>query len=229
MSQLRTFFERLEERAPRKGETGVFSDWMVLGRMPIQGRALQVTETRVLGLRGNEHNECYEIPVEPAVFLVECRCVAYGGDGRIAALRARPTDVGVERGEHVSTLSVDMAQVAVLDIECLEGQIAANKASYEQWIEDTLFGANAGDGLIRILKWDDTDFLCPSVRSGFGDGTYPVFALKSGPDTVGTRDCLHSSGHEVPLGLIRRRGEAHPYRQLAEGAVDLAATIPTGI
>jgi hypothetical protein len=70
---IESFLNAPGDRPPRKGETGVFSDWLCFHRLNGKGNALQFVEKRVSVLRGEKERECIEISVAPDAYTVECR------------------------------------------------------------------------------------------------------------------------------------------------------------
>lgn len=95
---IESFLNAPGDRPPRKGETGVFSDWLCFHRLNGKGNALQFVEKRVSVLRGEKERECIEISVAPDAYTVECPGARFGDDVRIAAMRAFPEGAVVERG-----------------------------------------------------------------------------------------------------------------------------------
>ncbi len=184
MKTIQEFLGQKFEDEPKQGQTGHFTDWLAFYELQLAGDALQFTETRVLGLRGNDEYECYEIPVSPGAFVVECKGVSFGADLRIAGLRAYPEGVRTIRGKKVSEIPVDMGGVSVVDIATVYQSMEENREAYEEWIEDTLYGS---EEILQFMfhEWELTKTTIPSVESGFGDGTYDLYELISDGIVVG--------------------------------------------
>ena len=178
------FLEATDSRSPSKGDSGQFSDWLPFFRLSIRGSALQFVEKRVIGIRGAQEYECVEIPVEPGCFSVECRGVRYGNDARVAAMRAIPEGMRVERGKELKRLPVDLGGIAVVDITILETSMDRSSEEYEEWIDEVLFG-ESGASPVFVDTWEPSSISIPSCESGFGDGTYPCFELLSDGRVVG--------------------------------------------
>jgi hypothetical protein len=180
------------ERA-EKGDEGTFSEWLPFCEIELKGNALQFVETRVLGLRGEDEFECVEIPAEPGGFTVECRGARFGGDSRIAGMRAFPKGVEVERGVKLKDLPVDLGGVSVVDIGWFVH--ACDSPRYETWLDRILYGEDGS--LVKLHQWDD--ILIPSVESGFGDGTYEVFSLVSDGVPLGLEIIFIQQGEVYPI------------------------------
>ncbi|GAB5561287.1 MAG: hypothetical protein SynsKO_29340 [Synoicihabitans sp.] len=183
MNTIQEFLTQQSNIKPAEGQKGEFTDWLSFHELQLAGDALQFTETRVLGLRGNEENECFEIPVSPGSFSVECKGVRFGADSRIAALRCYPSELSVVLGKKVSKIPVDMGGVSVVDIATIHSSMQEDEEEHEEWIEEILYGDDFSP--VSIHKWDATNTEIPSVESGFGDGTYNLFELVFEGSVVG--------------------------------------------
>ena len=184
MNTIQEFLTQRIEAKPQQGQKGEFTDWLAFHELQLSGDALQFTETRVLGLRGNDEHECHEIPASPGIYAVECRGVSFGADLRIAGLRSYPKGKSVTRGNKVSEIPVDMGGVSVVDIAAIHSSMQEDEEKYEEWIEEVLFG---DDDVSKYTfhTWEPTSTKIPSVESGFGDGTYDLFELISDGSVVG--------------------------------------------
>ncbi|MGF1532014.1 MAG: hypothetical protein ACFCU4_11740 [Puniceicoccaceae bacterium] len=184
MKTIHEFLNNHSDEKPKSNQRGEFSDWLDFYELDVRGDALQFTETRVLGIRGNENAECHEIPVVPGKYSVECMGVSFGGDRRVAALRAYPKGKAVTVGEKVSEIPVDLGGVSVVDIAAIIQSINENEERYEEWAEEILFGSD-DYSLVSLHEWLETKTKIPSVESGFGDGVYDLFELRSDGGVVG--------------------------------------------
>ncbi len=198
METIESFLNAPGDRPPRKGEAGVFSDWLFFHRLNVKGNALQFVEKRVLGLRGEGERECIEIPVAPGAYTVECRGARFGDDVRIAAMRAFPEGAALERGKRLGDIPVDFGGVSVVDIEVLEAAMQENVEEYEAWLEDILFESDI-DALIYVHERPGSNIRIPSVESGFGDGTYDVFALLSDGKPAGLEIVFIEENETYPI------------------------------
>ena len=184
MKTIRQFLSIRASKKPKEGQRGQVSDWLPFHRLKLEGKALQFVEKRVLGLRGNKNRECIEIPVSPGIFEVRCKGIRFGNDARIAALRAYPEGAEVKLGKRLGAIPVDLAEVSVVDIETFEPSVFEDEERYEDWIDEVLYESDS-DCPVGCDIWEPLQMDIPFVASGFGDGTYDVWALKAGRKVVG--------------------------------------------
>ncbi len=181
-----TILDFLNQQAGHESKSkqmGDFTDWLEFVELDLKGDALQFTETRVLGLRGNENSECHEIPATPGKYTVQCKGVSFGNDRRIAALRAFPKGRTVTVGMKVAEIPVDFGGVSVVDIATMSPSIDEDEERHQEWIEDTLYGDDLS--AVSIHEWPITQTKIPSVESGFGDGVYDLLELSADGEIVG--------------------------------------------
>ncbi len=186
MTTLQSFLKAHTNREarPAKGQAGEHSDWLPFYDLKLKGGALQFVEMRVLGLRGERHVECVEVPVAPGAFEVQCRAARFAGDVRISAMRAFPQGVATHRGRKLKKIPVDLGGIAVVDIEAIHPSMQEDEDRYQEWIEDLLYETES-DLPVSVAKWEPTKTDIPCVDGGFGDGSYPVLELVSGGKVVG--------------------------------------------
>jgi hypothetical protein len=185
MTQLKTLLRR-NQRETTITKDGVFSDWTLFAEIDITGGALQFTEARVIGLRGNNEHECFEIPVKPGKFTIECRVAKYGADARIASMRAYPNEIDagtLSVGKKIKELPVDLGGIAVVDIGTVHKSMNDDEDALQEWYDDVLYG-DSNDS-VAIHTWKPTKTKIPRVESGFGDGSYPLFPLQLDKTPVG--------------------------------------------
>lgn len=199
MKQLKKLLtpDRSIKRATAKG---TFSEWTHFCTLEIKGGALQFTEARVIGLRGNNEYECYEIPVENGPFTIECRVVSFGTDNRISDIRAYPKHLNpasLEKRLLDKEIPVDFGGVAVVDIGTVHQSMEEDTERYEEWYDEALYGSS--EGQFTIHTWPDTKTEIPCVDSGFGDGSYPLSELLLNGTPVGLEVTFIQEDEEYPM------------------------------
>lgn len=117
-------------------------------------------------------------------FIVEGQFLAFGRDGRIAGLRAYPQGAEVARGEQLGTISDDIGGVAVCDIDPIAQWSAENKDAWHEWADEVL-----NDWLMLdpagVIPCEPAKTVVIYADGGFGDATYPVYALRNGGGVLG--------------------------------------------
>ena len=171
MKTIHEFLKGGGSKEPKSGQKGRFSDWLPFHTLILKGDALHFVEVRVLGLRGSAEYECVEIPVTPGPFLIECRGAAFGGDIRIAAMRAYAAGTTPKRGEKLKDIPFDLGGIAVVDIAAVYDSMREDERRYEKWLEALVY-KTANESLAAIAEWKPTKTEIPYVDGGFGDGGY---------------------------------------------------------
>lgn len=198
MSSIQNYFSQKSTERPRKGQTGEFTDWLSFHELELRGDLLQFVETRVIGIIGDEEYENTEIPAAPGVYSVECKGVAFGGDKRVAAMRAYPKGVNVMRGKKIGSIPVDLGGVSVVDIKTVKPSMDEDEERYEEWLEDLLYDFDDYSA-VKIHQWKPTMTKIPNAESGFGDGEYDVYELLNDGAVVGMEVEFIAEDEEYPM------------------------------
>lgn len=200
MQKIEAFLKEKSSLAPKKGLKGVFSDWLPYTILELKGDALQFVETRVLGLRGNDNDECIEIVAEPGKYEIECRGVRFESDVRIAGMRVFPVGIACARGKRLGKIPVDLGGIAIVDISVFEPSILENKEDYEEWLETIIFEGDC-ESLIATHLWMPTNTRIVAADGGFGDGVYEVYSLINNGKTVGLEVEFIEEGSYYPFEM----------------------------
>ncbi|AFY72295.1 hypothetical protein Syn7502_00123 [Synechococcus sp. PCC 7502] len=96
MNQLKKLLQR-DQSETEITKQAIFSDWLLFVEIDLEGESLQFSESRVLGLRGNDEYECFEIPVDNGKYAIASRVVNHGADARVAAMRAYPSETDTSK------------------------------------------------------------------------------------------------------------------------------------
>jgi hypothetical protein len=195
--------ELLARKGTKASKTGNFSPWTFFTDVEIRGGALQFTEARVIGLRGNEEHECYEVPVENGTFTVQCRVARFGADARVAAMRAFPSSIDPDRLVRRAVgkdLPVDLGGIAIVDIGKVHSSMSEDEARLEEWYDYVLYGHD--DSSIAVHTWKPTKSKIPRVESGFGDGAYPLHELLFDGKAVGLEVTFIQDGAAYPFPVV---------------------------
>jgi hypothetical protein len=186
-------------RQDKKDHDGEYTDWLPFTDLELKGKTLQLVETRVLGIRGDDEHECVEIPVTQGIYKVQAKGVSFGNEKRIAGLRVFIDGATPARGNKVGEIPVDIGGVSVLDIDNVWESMCSLESEYEEWLEDLLFDDDYS--LIKMHEWDETNTKIPTVEAGFGDGTYEVFELLDNGGVVGLEVEFITEGSKYPFDV----------------------------
>jgi hypothetical protein len=145
------------------------SDWVEFALLPVITGKLRVSDP--MFFRDLPPSPTFE--VECGTYRVMLKTVTYPGDRRVSRLRAFVREPS-SFGDHLDDVGVDFAQVGVFDPSILDE--AADKmdtVQSEQMVAE--LDAIADFGIVQLGT--DERAIMPVVRSGFGDGRYPIHEL----------------------------------------------------
>lgn len=146
------------------------SDWLFHCEFPIQGRRLQVLDVVMAGNDG----EGVIIEVPPGVYVVEACVLTDGTNRRISRVRVHPKGVVGALGKLAGKVGVDLAAVAICDVDRLAPWARDHEDDWQKWGQDLWYGRTAPAGLYECTA---AGTVVPFLDSGHGDGTYPVYLL----------------------------------------------------
>jgi hypothetical protein len=163
--------------------------WFDVAQLQVESGALDVADRNLIN--------SVRVAMPNGNYIVEGRLIDFGGSLCLSRLRARAEGCAVRLGESCGKVSVDLGGVAVADIQGVTRGL--NSEEQEEWEQ------RAGglwdvfcDGCSMNFESRVVQFVV--AKSGFGDGWYPVFALKSGNDVVGLEVEFIKDGHELKNG-----------------------------
>ncbi len=164
--------------AARRGDRGEESGWLFHCEVPVRGRRLQIADVQMAGNDG----EGVVLDVAPGIYAVEARVMTYGIDRRISRVRVYPNGAGVTLGPQAGDVGVDLAAVAICDVDRLAGWAQRHEDDWEEWGESLWYERTAQAGVYPCAP---ADTVVAFVDSGFGDGTFPVHHLIADSRPVG--------------------------------------------
>ncbi len=150
-----------------QGTLGTESDWLFHCEFEVQGTRLQMLDVSMAGNDG----EGVILDVSPGVYVVEARVMTYGIDRRISRVRIHPKGAVGTLGEVTGEVGVDLAAVAICDVDRLAGWAQAEEAEWQRWGHPLWYGRTTPAGIYACAP---AKTIVPFIDTGFGDGTYPV-------------------------------------------------------
>jgi hypothetical protein len=160
------------------GTPGIESDWLFHCELELQGARLQMLD---VFMAGND-DEGVILDASAGVYVVEARVMTYGIDRRISRVRVYPKGQVVGRGELAGEVGVDLAAVAICDVDRLAGWARSHQDEWQRWGDKLWFARITRAG---VYSCEPAKTVVPFVDSGFGDGTYPVYYLTHDGRPVG--------------------------------------------
>jgi len=167
-----------EPSAPVGSALGAESDWLFHCEFEIQGKRLQLLDVLMAGNDG----EGVILEVSPGVYVVEARVMTYGIDRRISRVRVHPKRETGTPGGLAGEVGVDLAAVAVCDVDRLAAWAHDHEDEWQRWGHQLWYGRTTPAGLYAC---EPARTVVPFIDSGLGDGTYPVYYLMNDGRAVG--------------------------------------------
>jgi len=161
-----------------QGTLGTESEWLFHCEFEVQGTRLQVLDVSMAG----HDDEGVILEVSPGVHVVEARVMTYGIDRRICRVRIHPKREIGTLGELAGEVGVDLAAVAICDVDRLAGWAQGHEDEWQRWGYQLWYGRTTPAGLYSC---EPAKTIVPFIESGFGDGTYPVYYLMHDSRPVG--------------------------------------------
>lgn len=161
------------KRKKLSGKDRMESDWLFAKAFPLVGERIEVCDC--LGIP-NEYTEGWALGTGTYDLLL--RVMTDSNERRISRLRFVKKGRAVRLGEVIGEVSVDGGAVSVFDVDPIVGC----DPEVLQELEDRIILTDL-KGLLRCFTFGPTTIAM--IRSGYGDGSYPVFALRDGGDLVG--------------------------------------------
>jgi len=152
------------------------SEWLWVADIRISSRAVAVVDPMSW-----DH---VDVELEPGEYAARIRTLQYGEESeprvsRIQFLRKRRRGT---IGEMIGEVGVDAATVGILDVNALDPELARQQTDYEETLNES-WQSDKTSGVVKWGPGDDDEMV--HVRSGFGDGTYPIRELLDAGARVG--------------------------------------------
>ncbi|QMU61571.1 MAG: hypothetical protein GKR92_07620 [Gammaproteobacteria bacterium] len=153
--------------------------WNEVTRIEVKGKTLAIKDAMVM-LSNNEITpEGPSITCEPGEYILEIYVPVPFHAHRV---RMRKVDSDPKLGNEIGAVEIDHAFVGFIDYELFLASIKEDFESYEEWtmmeLDDELTLNFSGEILFNNEK-------LVYVKSGDGDGTYPVYELVANDKQVG--------------------------------------------
>ena len=160
----------------------VFS-WNEVARIEIRGNRIVAKDAMIL-LDADEAEPGWPaVTVSPGDYVAELHLPS---SWHCTRFRIRRTDATPDLGPQVGCFGVDHGKAAFIDYDAFHEKIAVDPGDYEEWtmneLDDELAINFSGE-----IPFSDTSLIY--VKSGDGDGTYPVFQLIENGQVVGA-ECV---------------------------------------
>ena len=153
--------------------------WNEVCEVEIAGSRIIAKDAMIMLSPDESEPEWPGVTVEPGTYVVE---IHLADRWHCAKLRIAPRDSAPETGKQIGTVSVDHGKAAFIDHDSFISKVRDDPDAYEEWtamdLDDELDLNFSG----KIAFWETE---LAYVKSGDGDGTYPVFELMKHGEIVG--------------------------------------------
>lgn len=193
--KLRDYFSK---RASAKSEPaappGQQTDWLDFCELVLKGSKVLCADAQF----APSADDGVLVELSSGKYLVQAKCVDYGGDKRVSRLRILREHVVPALGAQLGETWTDTARTGVCDFAVFTNAWGTdNDASFEKI--SPAFNTSEPFGIAILDKTSGA--VLPFVDSGFGDGTFPVFELVVDEKRVGLEIEFIAPGTAYPFGL----------------------------
>ena len=180
-----------------KADTGIYPGNGVIGherpeRYSVGKLAVTSGRISVADLGAIPVPDAVSIRVSVGVHLIEAKLIDFNGSLCLSRIRACAAGAKPLLGPRVGQVSVDSGAVAIADLDALRATLTDDDEDEFSELTGDLMGRF---GEIVHLKFGRRSVRFAVYQSGFGDGTFPVFALKAGRRIIGIEVEFISDGH----------------------------------
>jgi hypothetical protein len=139
----------------------------------------------------NSEEGCF-VKLPSGIYVLQAKAMDFAGRKRVSRLRvALQSAAKLVLGKQIGETGTDTATVAVCDIAALGASIGDDTDRFDELITQHEY---KDCGVVELRK--KNLIAIPYVSTGFGDGSFPVFELKSGRRRVGMEFEFIAAGYK---------------------------------
>lgn len=154
-------------------------NWHEVVKIEIRGSRIVAKDAMIMLDQAVDSPEWPAVSVAPGQYIIE---IFLPQDWYCTRFRIRPVNSSPLVGSQAGTVAVDNGKAAFIDYDTFLAEVRVDYDAYEEWTGTEL------DDELAINFSGQIDFRdCPLVyvKSGDGDGNFPVYALQEGDAVVG--------------------------------------------
>jgi hypothetical protein len=170
------FFSHMPTAFPAQGSLGAETDWMRCCGFELKGSRLWIGDLAFVP--AEDAGVSAELPT--GKYEIAVMGVAYGEDRRAARLRVASSDGKL--GAKLGSFGTDWGVAGVCDIDRMDNLVERDEEGYLEWLGEFMGQDFATPGVALCEPADTKVVYSPS---GFGDGTFTVFELRTDGQLVG--------------------------------------------
>jgi hypothetical protein len=138
-------------------------------------------------------NDSFRLRVQNGLYAIEVKLIDFGGALRVSRIRARPDKTICELGRKCAEIPIDFAAIAIADIGAVRKTLDDDELEELADAARSLMNAEFCQKMAVAVGSRKLNLVV--CQSGFGDGTYPAFLLKSKRRIVGFEMEFLRDGH----------------------------------
>jgi hypothetical protein len=169
------------------------SAWYLIGKLRVSSGFI---EARDLGCISGPDGVGAMVP--QGGYLAEARIIDFGGSLCVSRVRVRLETSAAVLGGEIGKISVDLAAVALADFRTISQKLSSEE--FEE-LNDCASDCRRGVANVCKVKFEKLTAQFVACMSGFGDGTFPVFLLKSRGRRIGLEIEFIRDGHVLNEGF----------------------------
>lgn len=191
------FFRTQEGAKVPQDATPVESEWFHVGDHELETDSMAVSVAKEAPIE-ESGDDGGIVELESGTYGFYLQGVAYGPDKRVARARVLREGAEVDGREEIGEAWTDLAEVGFYEPDLMREAMDNDEDEYEDWMESFY---DMGDFDLHDVRPHPSDERIKVFvfRSGWGDGTFPVYALKEGNKVVGMEVEFIKSGEEYPF------------------------------
>jgi hypothetical protein len=202
MNELKRRLEQEIEGEAVHGSTGRETGWLRFTRLMLSEGRLLICDPDFIP----SEDDGLLVELTAGQYEVQAKVMEYAGDQRVSRLRMVPAGIAASLGEKLGETWADTGQTAVCDFTAMTRHFEGAKLDGDAFREK-LDDARDEQGRCGVLKLNAArGAVAPFTDSGFGDGTFPVFALMVDGRRVGVEIEFIAAGEPYPFSAAAGAG-----------------------
>jgi hypothetical protein len=160
-------------RKKLSGDTRIESQWLSVEPFPLVGERLEICDCL-----STPHEDTEGYPLGSGAYDLFVKVITDAVEKRISRLRIIAPSCQPTLAESIGHVSVDGGAVSLFDVDPIVGCDPEVLMDLEDRVAGTVM-----KGPVKFFSFGPTRVAM--IQSGYGDGTYPMFALRDGENLVG--------------------------------------------
>lgn len=175
-----------------KGASGVESPWLDIASVSLPIGSVHVVDSGCIG----DRREGFVVDMAAGLYEAKAKAIVYGHEVRFSRVRLVKSGTEPVLGTKIGETGTDSGTIALYDLQSLT-EAERRDSLFRETVVKALKDLGHNIELFQIAGWPESSLLVGSC--GFGDGTFPVFALLDGPNYTGMEVVFIESSYPYPF------------------------------